>query len=155
MADAQQLGLFYGMPLLGPALGPLIGGALGNVSLARFAGKRSMDLTLMLQSFGWRASLYFISAFAGCCWIMFLFFPDTWRREVSSCQHHPCLYTKLLAVARISESNRKGYRASHAHGTSQGKEAATETCQRPSLERADSTYDARPRYALDSPPEPD
>jgi MFS family permease len=26
-----QLGLFYGMPLLGPALGPLIGGALGNV----------------------------------------------------------------------------------------------------------------------------
>ena len=30
--DAEvQLGLFYGMPLLGPALGPLIGGALGNV----------------------------------------------------------------------------------------------------------------------------
>jgi MFS family permease len=27
----EQLGLFYGMPLLGPALGPLIGGALGNV----------------------------------------------------------------------------------------------------------------------------
>ena len=27
-----QLGLFYGMPLLGPSLGPLIGGALGNVS---------------------------------------------------------------------------------------------------------------------------
>lgn len=29
--DVKQLGLFYGMPLLGPALGPLIGGALGNV----------------------------------------------------------------------------------------------------------------------------
>lgn len=31
----QKLGLFYGMPLLGPALGPLIGGALGNVRLRR------------------------------------------------------------------------------------------------------------------------
>jgi MFS family permease len=27
----QKLGLFYGMPLLGPSIGPLIGGALGNV----------------------------------------------------------------------------------------------------------------------------
>lgn len=28
----QKLGVFYGMPLIGPAIGPLIGGALGNVS---------------------------------------------------------------------------------------------------------------------------
>jgi hypothetical protein len=49
------------------------------------------------QSFGWRASLYFIAAFAGSwyvqvlrfggsvlirSWVMFIFFPDTWRREV-------------------------------------------------------------------------
>lgn len=34
---SYQLGLFYGMPLLGPALGPLIGGALGNVSLTPIA----------------------------------------------------------------------------------------------------------------------
>lgn len=31
----MKLGLFYGMPLLGPAIGPLIGGALGNVSVSR------------------------------------------------------------------------------------------------------------------------
>jgi hypothetical protein len=31
ITNFTQLGLFYGMPLLGPALGPLIGGALGNV----------------------------------------------------------------------------------------------------------------------------
>ena len=30
----QKLGVFYGMPLVGPAIGPLIGGALGNVSPA-------------------------------------------------------------------------------------------------------------------------
>jgi len=28
----RKLGLYYGMPMMGPAVGPLIGGALGNVS---------------------------------------------------------------------------------------------------------------------------
>ncbi|ORY32921.1 major facilitator superfamily domain-containing protein [Naematelia encephala] len=60
----QKLGLFYGMPLLGPAIGPLIGGALGN-------------------AFGWRATLYFLAAFAAVIEVMFLFFPDTWRKERS------------------------------------------------------------------------
>lgn len=27
----KKLGVFYGMPLVGPAIGPLIGGGLGNV----------------------------------------------------------------------------------------------------------------------------
>ena len=50
------------MPLLGPALGPLIGGALGNVRL------KPLPILVRVadnQAFGWRASLYFISAFAG------------------------------------------------------------------------------------------
>jgi MFS family permease len=29
----RKLGLYYGMPMLGPTLGPLIGGALGNVGI--------------------------------------------------------------------------------------------------------------------------
>jgi hypothetical protein len=37
----------------------------------------------MPQAFGWRASFYFLTAFAGCCEVLFIFFPDTWRKERS------------------------------------------------------------------------
>ena len=37
----------------------------------------------LFQAFGWRSALYFLTAFAGLVWVMFFFFPDTWRKEVS------------------------------------------------------------------------
>ncbi|KAI9639325.1 major facilitator superfamily domain-containing protein [Dioszegia hungarica] len=60
----QKLGVFYGMPLVGPAIGPLIGGGLGS-------------------AFGWRSALYFLAAYAAVVGLLFLAFPDTWRRERS------------------------------------------------------------------------
>jgi MFS family permease len=69
------------MPLLGSALGPLIGGALGNVSLKEQQGTEQAD---QFQSFGWRSSFYFLAAFAGTVEVLFLFFPETWRKEVGS-----------------------------------------------------------------------
>lgn len=35
------------------------------------------------QSFGWRSAFYFLSAFAGTVEVLFLIFPETWRKEVS------------------------------------------------------------------------
>lgn len=60
----RKLGIYYGMPMLGPTLGPLIGGALGN-------------------AYGWRSTLYFLAVFAALMTLLFFFFPDTWRRERS------------------------------------------------------------------------
>ncbi|EIW70508.1 hypothetical protein TREMEDRAFT_28934 [Tremella mesenterica DSM 1558] len=60
----SKLGLFYGLPLMGPAVGPLIGGGLG-------------------KAFGWRSVLYFLTAFGGVALVMFCFFPDTYRKERS------------------------------------------------------------------------
>ena len=48
------------------------------IPLERLVGGRSDDY----QAFGWRSALYFLAAFAGLVEILFIFFPDTWRREV-------------------------------------------------------------------------
>jgi len=90
LADHRQLGIFYGMPLLGPSIGPLLGGALGS-------------------QYGWRSAFYFLSAFAGLVAIMFIFFPDTWRKEVSFCLTTLFEFVQLtgglIAVAGIREGD--------------------------------------------------
>ncbi|KAH9950618.1 MFS general substrate transporter [Amylocystis lapponica] len=58
------MGLYYCAPLLGPALGPIIGGAL-------------------TQRFNWRATFWFLVIFTGCCCVAFIFLKDTFRRERS------------------------------------------------------------------------
>ncbi|KAK4689297.1 hypothetical protein P7C73_g807, partial [Tremellales sp. Uapishka_1] len=60
----KKLGLYYGMPLMGPSLGPIIGGALGS-------------------AFGWRSTMYFLACFAALMVLGFFFFPDSWRKERS------------------------------------------------------------------------
>ncbi|OCF39649.1 hypothetical protein I317_06560 [Kwoniella heveanensis CBS 569] len=60
----EKMGLFYGIPMLGPGVAPLLGGALGS-------------------SFGWRSVFYFLAAYAGVMECFFVFFPDSWRRERS------------------------------------------------------------------------
>ncbi|WVF71357.1 hypothetical protein IAT40_006161 [Kwoniella sp. CBS 6097] len=60
----EKMGLFYGIPMLGPGVAPLLGGALG-------------------QAFGWRSVFYFLAAYAGVMECFFIFFPDSWRRERS------------------------------------------------------------------------
>ncbi|KAI0785153.1 major facilitator superfamily domain-containing protein [Abortiporus biennis] len=59
-----MMGLYYSAPLLGPVLGPILGGAL-------------------TQGFDWRATFWFLVIFTGLCFVMFIFFTDTFRKERS------------------------------------------------------------------------
>ncbi|KIJ17886.1 hypothetical protein PAXINDRAFT_130359 [Paxillus involutus ATCC 200175] len=60
-----MMGAFFAAPLLGPALGPIVGGALS-------------------QYFGWRSGFYFLVASGGIILAAFLFlFKDTFRLERS------------------------------------------------------------------------
>ncbi|XP_006462371.1 hypothetical protein AGABI2DRAFT_186299 [Agaricus bisporus var. bisporus H97] len=60
-----KMGVYYMAPLLGPALGPIIGGALTS-------------------GLGWRSIFWFLTIVAGAIWMAFLlFFRDTFRKERS------------------------------------------------------------------------
>ncbi|KAK7689799.1 hypothetical protein QCA50_006438 [Cerrena zonata] len=91
-----MMGIFYSAPLLGPALGPIIGGAL-------------------TQAFNWRATFWFIAAFSGLCLLAFVFFSDTFRRE-RSLTYQTVLRRRLQERARHEVSNTSG-RSSMSHDT--------------------------------------
>ncbi|KAI0685014.1 MFS general substrate transporter [Cytidiella melzeri] len=59
-----MMGVYYCAPLIGPALGPILGGAL-------------------TQGFNWRATFWFLSIVIGSVLFVFVFFKDTFRRERS------------------------------------------------------------------------
>ncbi|KAI0088499.1 MFS general substrate transporter [Irpex rosettiformis] len=59
-----MMGIYYCAPLIGPALGPILGGAL-------------------TQGFNWRATFWFLSIVIGSVLVVFVFFKDTFRRERS------------------------------------------------------------------------
>ncbi|KAL1950238.1 hypothetical protein VTO73DRAFT_5362 [Trametes versicolor] len=59
-----MMGLYYSAPLLGPSLGPILGGVL-------------------TQGFNWRATFWFLAIFVGVCFLLFIPFKDTFRRERS------------------------------------------------------------------------
>ncbi|KAK4702570.1 hypothetical protein P7C70_g3653, partial [Phenoliferia sp. Uapishka_3] len=59
-----RLGVFYGVPLLGPSLGPLIGGALTS-------------------KFSWRSTFYFLLAYGVICFLLMIWLPETFRKERS------------------------------------------------------------------------
>ena len=59
-----MMGIYYSAPLLGPSLGPILGGAL-------------------TQAFSWRATFWFLAIFVGLCFLSFIPFRDTFRRERS------------------------------------------------------------------------
>ncbi|ODO09168.1 hypothetical protein I350_02768 [Cryptococcus amylolentus CBS 6273] len=93
-----KLGMFYGVPMFGPALAPIIGGGLG-------------------QAFGWRSVFYFLSCYAFIMECFFAITPDSWRRERSR------LYQKAIteATVRAEQTNKKDIRrkaklASHQPG---------------------------------------
>ncbi|KAF5347001.1 hypothetical protein D9756_011026 [Leucocoprinus leucothites] len=59
------MGIYYIAPLLGPALGPIVGGALTS-------------------GLGWRSTFWFLTIVSGSSWLAFLlFFRDTFRKERS------------------------------------------------------------------------
>ncbi|KAI0632989.1 MFS general substrate transporter [Trametes polyzona] len=59
-----MMGIYYSAPLLGPSLGPILGGVL-------------------TQGFDWRATFWFLAIFVGVCFMLFIPFKDTFRRERS------------------------------------------------------------------------
>ncbi|OWZ47504.1 hypothetical protein C351_01971 [Cryptococcus neoformans c8] len=75
-----KLGLFYGVPMIAPAVAPLIGGALG-------------------QSFGWRSVFYFLAVYAFIMLLCFIVFPDSWRRQRSR------VYQRAVAKAMERAEN--------------------------------------------------
>ncbi|OXC68383.1 hypothetical protein AYX13_03087 [Cryptococcus neoformans] len=75
-----KLGLFYGVPMIAPAVAPLIGGALG-------------------QSFGWRSVFYFLAVYAFIMLCCFIVFPDSWRRQRSR------VYQRAVAKAMERAEN--------------------------------------------------
>ncbi|GAA5964081.1 hypothetical protein JCM3765_000895 [Sporobolomyces pararoseus] len=59
-----KLGIFYSVPLVGPALGPILGGALTTVS-------------------DWRSAFYFLIGYGAICFVLMCFIPNTFRKERS------------------------------------------------------------------------
>ncbi|GAA5912558.1 hypothetical protein JCM5296_003479 [Sporobolomyces johnsonii] len=59
-----KLGVFYAVPLVGPALGPIIGGAVTSAS-------------------DWRATFYFLLAYGALCFVLMMWMPNTFRKERS------------------------------------------------------------------------
>lgn len=89
----------YRAPLLGPALGPIIGGAL-------------------TQAFNWRATFWFIVIFTGLCFVAFIFFDDTYRKE-RSLTYQTKLKQRLNERAAKKVGNASGVSfASHATAVS-------------------------------------
>lgn len=73
-------------PLLGPSLGPILGGAL-------------------TQGFNWRATFWFLAIFVGVCFLLFIPFRDTFRRERS-------LVYQAALKRRLAHESAKGSEAS-------------------------------------------
>ncbi|WVR06869.1 hypothetical protein IAU60_003905 [Kwoniella sp. DSM 27419] len=98
----EKMGLFYGIPMLGPGVAPLLGGALG-------------------QAFGWRSVFYFLAAYAGVMEFFFIFFPDSWRKERSR------VYQKAIkgAVKRAEAHERRKARQIAKKAASQPSALAT------------------------------
>ncbi|CAL1713464.1 unnamed protein product [Somion occarium] len=78
-----MMGVFYSAPLLGPALGPIIGGAL-------------------TQAFNWRATFWFIVIFTGLCFVAFIFFKETNSSGRSSISHE----TVVSAETKITKEDK-------------------------------------------------
>lgn len=84
----SKMGVYYGIPLLGMSLGPVIGGILAN-------------------AFDWRATFYFLAAFAGVGFAVFIFFPDSWRRERSTLYQRATRQAIRRALAHDEHAQKK------------------------------------------------
>ena len=78
------MGIYYSAPLLGPSLGPILGGVL-------------------TQAFSWRATFWFLAIFVGLCFVSFIPFKDTFRRERSLTYQAALRRRRALISAKGSE----------------------------------------------------
>ena len=84
----SDLTAYSSAPLLGPAIGPMIGG-------------------LLTEAFDWRATFWFLAIFTGVCFVAFVFFQDTFRRERSSAYQAAIQLTQEReAAAQVRRASR-------------------------------------------------
>ncbi|RDX46519.1 vacuolar DHA amino acid exporter [Lentinus brumalis] len=81
-----MMGIYYSAPLLGPSLGPLLGGVL-------------------TQAFNWRATFWFLAIFVGLCFVLFIPFKDTFRRERSLTYQAALKRRRAQLSAKASETS--------------------------------------------------
>ncbi|KAI0718247.1 MFS general substrate transporter [Cerioporus squamosus] len=81
-----MMGIYYSAPLLGPSLGPLLGGVL-------------------TQAFSWRATFWFLAIFVGVCFLLFIPFKDTFRRERSLTYQAALKKRRAHLSAKASETS--------------------------------------------------
>ncbi|OJT02082.1 MFS antiporter QDR3 [Trametes pubescens] len=114
-----MMGLYYSAPLLGPSLGPILGGVL-------------------TQGFDWRATFWFLAIFVGVCFLLFIPFKDTFRRERSLVYQaalkrriahdsakasEASSLSQITAVSRIVPEAEKSRSAAPEEGAKEGKDA--------------------------------
>ena len=81
-----MMGIYYSAPLLGPSLGPILGGAL-------------------TQAFSRRATFWFLAIFVGICFLSFIPFRDTFRRERSLTYQTALRRRRALLLAKDSAAS--------------------------------------------------
>ncbi|KAI0770404.1 MFS general substrate transporter [Fomes fomentarius] len=81
-----MMGIYYSAPLLGPSLGPILGGVL-------------------TQAFSWRATFWFLAIFVGICFVLFIPFKDTFRRERSLTYQAALKRRRAIMSAKGSETS--------------------------------------------------
>ena len=97
-------GSLHSAPLLGPSLGPILGGVL-------------------TEAFDWRATFWFIAIFSGSCFLLFIPFKDTYRRERSLTYQNALKRRRAIMLAKGSESSSMTQVAAISRAVSQTPES--------------------------------
>lgn len=106
-----KIGIFYSMPLTGPALGPLIGGALTD-------------------AFDWRATFFFLVIYGVICLGLFIWLPETFRKERS------LAWRKAMARARAHARADRRKARGKLPGGAEGRDERQEKTARPPTQTA-------------------
>lgn len=127
-----KIGIYFSVPLIGPAVGPIFGG-------------------ILTDAFNWRATFWFLVILGGFMWLCFLLlFKDTFRRERS------LTYQLAMKRARVAAEKRKAElqipanmsRAVHTTDNTLQEPSEKSQVQKPYVEVVESA--AEPSVASDA-----
>ncbi|PIL35228.1 MFS general substrate transporter [Ganoderma sinense ZZ0214-1] len=125
-----MMGIYYSAPLLGPSLGPILGGVL-------------------TQAFNWRATFWFIAAFVGACFLLFIPFKDTYRRQRSLTYQAALKRRRAIMSAKGSETSSITQVAAISRAVTPGPEKEGASGPFPPSADADAEKDAIATLARD------
>ncbi|PWN24364.1 MFS general substrate transporter [Jaminaea rosea] len=89
-----KVGVYYSLPISGPALAPILGGALTEAA-------------------GWRATFYFLTAAGGASFLLYCTFKETFRTERSAAWHK----ARIEAEKRLREHREEKHDGGDLEGT--------------------------------------